>query len=61
MHWVQDCFHTDDYVDYLTFNNEQLAEAQSHALVCKADIDLVNTNTKVANPSKFKEEHKWPE
>ena len=51
----------DDYPDYTTFNDEQLAEAQSHALVCKADINLVDTNTKVADPSKFKEEHKWPE
>ena len=61
MHWVQDCFHTDDYPDYTTFNNEQLAEAQSRALVRKADIDLVNTNTKVADPGKFKEERKWLE
>ena len=61
MHWVQDCFCTDDYPDYLTFNNKQLAEAQSRALIRKADIDLVDTNTKAADPGKFKEEHKWPE
>ena len=61
MHWVQDCFHTDDHPDYTTFNDEQLAEAQSRALVCKANIDLVDTNTKVADPGKFKDECKWPE
>ena len=32
MHWVQDCFHTNDEPDYMTFNDKQLAEAQSHAL-----------------------------
>ena len=61
MHWVQDCFCTDDYPDYLTFNDKQLAEAQSCALICKADIDLVDTNTKMADPGKFKEECKWLE
>jgi hypothetical protein len=61
MHWVQDCFRTNDYPYYLTFNDEQLAEAQSRALVRKADIDLVDTNTKAADPGKFKEERKWPE
>ena len=61
MHWVQDCFCTNDEPDYLTFNDKQLAEAQSHALVWKADLDLVDTNTKAADPSKFKEECKWPE
>ena len=40
---------------------EALAKAQSHALVHKSDINLVDTNSKVANPSKFKDEHKWPE
>ena len=61
MHWVQDCFCTNDYPEYTTFNDEQLAKAQSRALVCKADIDLVDTNTKVADPGKFEEERKWPE
>ena len=61
MHWVQDCFCINNQPGYLTFNDEQLAGAQSHALVCKADLDLVATNTKVADPSKFKEECKWPE
>ena len=56
MHWVQDCFRTDDYPDYTTFNDQQLTEAQSHALIRKADIDLVDTNTKAADPGKFKEE-----
>ena len=61
MHWVQDCFRTNDYPDYTTFNDQQLAEAQSHARDHKADIDLVDTNTKAADPGKFKEERKWPE
>ena len=63
LHWMQDCFCTNDNPDYLTFNDEQLAEAQSHALVWKADLDLVDTNTKAADPGKFKEElfvhHSW--
>jgi len=37
-----------------------LADAQSCALVQKLDIDLVNTNTKAADPEKFKDERKWP-
>ena len=45
----------------LSFNKEALTKAQSCALICKSDIDLVDTNTKEADPSKFKDEHKWPE
>lgn len=60
MHWVQDCFHTNDDSDHMAFNKEVLTEAQSHAPVCKSDTDLVDVNTKVADPGKFKDEHKWP-
>jgi hypothetical protein len=55
MHWIQDCHHTSDVPDHNNFNEQALAEAQSCALVCKPDIDLVDTNTKAADPGKFKE------
>jgi hypothetical protein len=61
MHWIQDCHHTSDVPDHNNFNEQALAEAQSCALVCKPDIDLVDTNTKAADPRKFKDECKWPE
>ena len=60
IHWVQDCFHANDDPNHVTFNKEALAKAQSCALVCKSDIDLVNMNTKAADPGKFKDERKWP-
>ena len=58
MHWVQDCFRTDDDPNEMIFNEEALAEAQSRALIRKSDIDLVDTNTKAADPGKFRDEHK---
>ena len=61
MHWIQDCFRATDDPDSITFDEEALAKAQSHALVCKSDIDLANTNSKAADPSKLKDEHKWLE
>ena len=61
MHWVQDCFCTNDQPDYLAFNDDELATAQSRALVRKVDLDLVDTNTKAADPGKFKDERKWPD
>ena len=61
MHWIQDCFHANSDPDSVTFDKEALTKAQSHALIHKSDIDLVDMNTKVANPGKFKDEHKWPE
>jgi hypothetical protein len=61
MHWVQDCFRTNNDPDHTVFNEKVLAKAQSRALICKSDIDLVDTNTTAANPSKFKDKHKWPE
>jgi hypothetical protein len=61
MHWIQDCHRTSDKPDINNFDDDALAEAQSCALVCKSDIDLVDTNTKAADPGKFKDERKWPE
>jgi hypothetical protein len=61
MHWIQDCHRTSDVLDHNNFNEQVLAEAQSRALVRKSDIDLVDTNTKAADPGKFKDERKWPE
>jgi hypothetical protein len=57
MHWVQDCFCTNDHPNDMIFNEEALAEAQSCALIHKSDIDLVDTNTKAAD---VRDEHKWP-
>ena len=54
VHWIQDCFRASDDPDDVTFDEEALAEAQSHSLVRKSDIDLVNTNSKAADPGKFK-------
>jgi hypothetical protein len=47
--------------DHNNFNEQALAEVQSHALICKSDIDLVDTNIKVSDHGKFKDERKWPE
>ena len=61
MHWIQDGYRTSDVLDHNMFNNLELAEAQGRVLVRKSDIDLVDTNTKAADPGKFKDERKWPE
>jgi hypothetical protein len=61
MHWIQDCHRTSDVPDHNNFNEQALAEAQSRALIRKSDVDLVDTNTKAADPGKFKDERKWPE
>ena len=54
MHWIQDCFHAGDDPDSVTFDEEALAKkAQSRALVHKSDIDLVDTNSKMADPGKI--------
>jgi hypothetical protein len=60
MHWIQDCFRCNDYPDHTDFDEDALAEAQSCAQIRKSDLELVNTNTKAANPGKFKDERKWP-
>jgi hypothetical protein len=61
MHWVQDRFRANDVPNHADFNEPALYEALSLAQIRKSDIDLVNTNTKAANPSNFKDESKWPE
>ncbi|KAI2496262.1 hypothetical protein MHU86_18266 [Fragilaria crotonensis] len=61
MHWIQDCFRADDMPSHITFNNEVLFQALSLAQIRKSDVDLVVTNTKAADPGKFKDERKWPE
>lgn len=61
IHWIQDCFRTNDAPDHTAFDEQALAEAQSRAHVRKSDIDLVDTNAKAADPGKFKDERKWHE
>jgi hypothetical protein len=61
MHWVQDRFRASDVPDHFDFNEPALYEALSLAQIWNSDIDLVDTNTKAANPGKFKDECKWPE
>jgi hypothetical protein len=61
LHWIQDCFRTDDTPDHTLFDDDALAEAQSRAHVRKSDLELVDTNAKAADPGKFKDERKWHE
>jgi hypothetical protein len=61
MHWVQDCYRADDAPDHGNFTMAALYEALSLAQIRKSDIELVTTNTKAADPGKFKDERKWPE
>jgi hypothetical protein len=58
MHWIQDCFRCNDDPNHTVFDEDTLAEAQSHAQIHKSDLELVDTNTKAANPGKFKDERK---
>lgn len=61
MHWVQDCYRTGDTPDHTNFTTAAMFEALSLAQVRESDIDLVTTNSKAADPGKFKDERKWPE
>jgi hypothetical protein len=61
MHWVQDCYRANDIPNHEDFTLEVLLEALSLAQIRKSDLELVVTNTKVADPGKFKDERKWPE
>jgi hypothetical protein len=61
MHWVQDCYRAGDAPDHMNFNMVALYEALSRAQIRESDIELVTTNTKAADPGKFKDERKWPE
>ena len=61
MHWVQDCFRSSDVPNHNNFDEAALYQALSLAQVRKSDIELVTTNSKAADPGKFKDERKWPE
>ena len=61
LHWIQDCSRADDVPDHANFNKALLYESLSLAQIRKLDIELVTSNTKAANPGKFKDEQKWPE
>ena len=61
MHWVQDCYRAGDTPDHADFTTAAMFEALSLAQVRESDIDLVSTNSKAADPGKFKDERKWPE
>lgn len=63
LHWIQDCFCTNDDSDHTLFNNQVLAEVQSYAHIRKPNMNLVNTDTnaKAKDPGKFKDEYLWHE
>ena len=61
MHWVQDCYRASDIPNHEHFDEEALFEALSMAQIRKSDMELVVTNSKAADPGKFKDERKWPE
>ena len=61
MHWVQDCYRASDIPNHEHFDEEVLFEALSMAQIRRSDMELVATNTKAADPGKFKDERKWPE
>jgi hypothetical protein len=61
MHWIQDCFRANDVPNHEHFDEDILFEALSLAQIRKSDVELVTTNTKAADPGKFKDERKWPE
>jgi hypothetical protein len=56
LHWIQDCSRADDVPDHANFNKALLYESLSLAQIRKLDIELVTSNTKAANPGKFKDE-----
>ena len=61
MHWVHDCYRASDVPNHEHFDEETLFEALSMAQIRKLDMELVATNSKAADPGKFKDERKWPE
>jgi hypothetical protein len=61
MHWIQDHYCIGKIPDHNKFSNDELAQALVCAQICKSDLNLVDTNTKVADPGKFKDKRKWPE
>ena len=61
MHWVQDRHRVSEIPDHNGFDIVALNEALGMAQVRKADLEMVSTNSKAAEPGKFKDERKWPE
>jgi hypothetical protein len=61
MHWVQDCYRVSDILKHEHFDEEALFEALSMAQIRRSDMELVATNSKVADLGKIKDKHKWPE
>jgi hypothetical protein len=62
MHWVlQNCHRASDISNHENFDEEMMYEALRLAQIRKSDIELVTTNSKAADPGKFKDECKWPE
>jgi DNA-directed RNA polymerase subunit H (RpoH/RPB5) len=56
MHWIQDHYRIGAVPDHNEFSEEELAQALVRAQIRKSDLDLVDTNTKAADPGKFKDE-----
>jgi hypothetical protein len=61
MHWVHDCYRASDVPNHEHFDEETIFDALSMAQIRKSDMELVATNSKAADPGKFKDERKWPE
>jgi hypothetical protein len=61
MHWVQDCLRASDVPNQQHFDEVTLFEALTLAQTCMSDVELISTNTKAADPGKFKDKRKWPE
>jgi hypothetical protein len=61
MHWIQDFYRVNEEPDHAQFDEHALAEALYRAQIRKSDLDLVATNSKAAEPGKFRDERKWPE
>ena len=61
MHWVQDCYRSNDLPGQVPFDEQSLFGALSLSQVRKSDVELVATNAKAVDPGKFKDERKWPE
>ncbi|KAI2492735.1 hypothetical protein MHU86_21810 [Fragilaria crotonensis] len=56
MHWVQDCYRSNDQPEQVPFDEQALFGALSLSQVRKSDVELVATNAKAVDPGKFKDE-----
>jgi hypothetical protein len=56
MHWVQDCYRSNDLPEQVPFDEQALFGALSLSQVRKSDVELVATNAKAVDPGKFKDE-----